>query len=688
LDEHLSFIPIKYKAAVRLSAFSFVAAYNGQWEQGDWEHFLAELVATTDLKTLESDPESRDSIGMYLEKLKTLYHQEGEEAFAKRVGEARQTNFQMENVPDWLLTVGSSVWGSVKSLLAWLRHLWAAELKAESLPRSIPLAMRGLLGTLFPVIKLKYVFVLLGAVVVGGWGANALRYRGVVSALEDRRFESALKAASALESSFSSRFHAYNPLEAIWLKPAFRRLVDEQVSFAAYEVGETVRLSKRTALFTELPDLPLLDLTLEEHQDELRWNDRPTPASRLMDGDPGLALFSDDGALETTLLEVWAWQKLRQRPHPRFGSIPFVISLADFVGGAPELSKHLVASIRATVKTHGADIPEEVVFTRASRGGFLLVLTNAESSGDPVRTAAAVRTLVADPRWQRNRWWVAYRIDFSRRTLRPSLSPLNEVWVTSFQESEVAEVVRTTFPEAGEMAADELRNAPRLARALRNPLVVGMFLKYYRRSRIVPGRLGTFYQAVATEALASSPTPSPDGDGLSPQAKELLLGALAESMGPGPQALSRFKAEAAIARTLGSSEDVSVAKVNKASQALGQLLQTPLLITDASLRSWSTEHEVRFLLPSFRDYFHATVVARRLPEADRRKEAETELSAFLDDPAMQSTASLLLGLLEDSTVVFDQLLARSRMAKAEGFPKTSGWNDTAVWRLLHPWYPH
>ena len=81
-----------------------------------------------------------------------------------------------------------------------------------------------MLGTLFPVIKLKYVLVLIAVIFVGGWGINALRYRAVVKALNARQFEAAQQAAAVLETAFSSRIHAVNPLEVFWLKPAFRRL--------------------------------------------------------------------------------------------------------------------------------------------------------------------------------------------------------------------------------------------------------------------------------------------------------------------------------------------------------------------------------------------------------------------------------------------------------------------------------
>lgn len=672
LSEYLAFLPQKYRSTVSLEAHGFVVAYEGRWEHSDWEHFVAEVVATTGLDDLASDPAERDAIGAYVEELKTLYHQEGPEAFSKRTEEVRKAAFKQDQTPTLFSAVRSTALGFAKALVEWLRHLWAAELKAENLPRGIPLAVRGLLGTLFPVIKLKYVLVLLAAIFVGGWGTNALRYRAVVKALDARQFEAAQQAAAALEKAFSSRIHAFNPLEAFSLKPAFRRLVEEQVAFAAYESGELVRLGQRIALFTELPDLNLLDLTQEEHQDDVRWNDRPAPASSLMERTPGLALFSPDGALQTALLEVWAWRALRKRPHPYYGKIPVLVDLADFIGGAGELASRVVETVRSAAESRGFPIPEKVVREKGARGGFMLVLTRLEASGDPLRTAEAVRSLVSDPSWKGNRWLVGYRIGLARRALRPSLSPLTEVWVAPFREAELAGVMKESFPQVPDSIVADLRRSPRIARALRNPLVMAMFLKHYRRNRIVPDRLGSFYRAVTLDALATSTTEEKDGATLAPRAKELLLGLLAEAVDPRQGDLPRFEAEAALAQALrGRLDETSVLVVSKAFNALEVLLQTDLIVTDSSASSWTSGPQVRFLLPSFRDYFHATAVARRLPNAEREGKAETELALFLDDPAMEPSASFLVGLVEDSTVVFDLLLARSRRADVEEFPKAS-----------------
>lgn len=672
MDEALAFLDPQFRPSVCLAAYGFVVAFKGEWAHSNWEKFLAEEVAATGLGDLADDPAQRNALGSFLEELKALYHEEGEEAFARRMEEVREEVFKPSQPTGLLAVVGSNILGFWKSLLDWFRHLWAAELKAESLPRGIPLAVRGLLGTLFPVIKLKYVFVLIAAVFVGGWGTNALRYRAVVNALDARQFEAAQQAAAVLEESFLSRIHAFNPLEAFWLRPAFGRLMEEQVSFGAYEEGELARLGERIALFTDLPGISLLDLSLEEHQDEVRWNDQPTPARDLMAHKPGLALLSSDGALQTVILEVWAWRALRKRPHPRFGTIPVVVDLADFVGDADDLANHIVATLRASSQSHGVEIPGRVVRQRAAEGGFLLVVTRLEASGDPIRTAEAVRSLISDVSWRNNRWWVGYRIEFARRSLRPSLSPLTEVWVAKFQEAELAGVVRDAIPQAPDAVVADLRRTPRVARALRNPLVMAMFLKQYRRNRTVPHRLGSFYRAVTLEALSSSRTEDEEGEALSPQAKEYLLGKLAETIGPRRETLPRFEAEAALAQTLkGRLKEPSVSVISKASKAMEVLLQTDLIVADSSATSWSSGYQVRFLLPSFREYFHATAVARRLPGAEREGKAEAELAPFLDDPAMQYAASFLVGLVEDATIIFDLLLARLRRAMSEEFPKAS-----------------
>ena len=187
LSESLAFLPQKYRSTVRLEAHGLVVAYEGRWEHADWEHFLAEVVAATGLDDLASDPAQQDALGAYLEELKALYNKEGPEAFSKLTEEARKAAFKQGRAPTLFSAVSSTALGFAKSFLGWLRHLWAAELKAENLPRGIPLAVRGLLGTLFPVIKLKYVLVLIAVIFVGGWGINALRYRAAVKALNARQ---------------------------------------------------------------------------------------------------------------------------------------------------------------------------------------------------------------------------------------------------------------------------------------------------------------------------------------------------------------------------------------------------------------------------------------------------------------------------------------------------------------------
>ena len=211
MDEALAFLDPQFRPSVCLAAYGFVVAFKGEWAHSNWEKFLAEEVAATGLGDLADDPAQRNALGSFLEELKALYHEEGEEAFARRMEEVREEVFKPSQPTGLLAVVGSNILGFWKSLLDWFRHLWAAELKAESLPRGIPLAVRGLLSTLFPVIKLKYVFVLIAAVFIGGWGTNALRYRAVVIALDARQFEAAQQAAAVLEESFLSRIHAFTP---------------------------------------------------------------------------------------------------------------------------------------------------------------------------------------------------------------------------------------------------------------------------------------------------------------------------------------------------------------------------------------------------------------------------------------------------------------------------------------------
>ena len=89
MDEPLAFLDPQFRPSVCLAAYGFVVAFKGEWAHSNWEKFLAEEVAATGLGDLADDPAQRNALGSFLEELKALYHEEGEEAFARRLEEVR-----------------------------------------------------------------------------------------------------------------------------------------------------------------------------------------------------------------------------------------------------------------------------------------------------------------------------------------------------------------------------------------------------------------------------------------------------------------------------------------------------------------------------------------------------------------------------------------------------------------------
>lgn len=94
VDEPLAFLDPQFRPSVCLAAYGFVVAFKGEWAHSDWENFLAEEVAATGLGDLADDPAQRNALGSFLEELKALYHEEGEEAFARRMEEVREEAFK------------------------------------------------------------------------------------------------------------------------------------------------------------------------------------------------------------------------------------------------------------------------------------------------------------------------------------------------------------------------------------------------------------------------------------------------------------------------------------------------------------------------------------------------------------------------------------------------------------------
>ncbi|MCH7921771.1 MAG: hypothetical protein IH975_01900 [Nitrospinae bacterium] len=94
MDEPLAFLDPQFRPSVCLAAYGFVVAFKGEWAHSDWENFLAEEVAATGLGDLADDPAQRNALGSFLEELKALYHEEGEEAFARRMEEVREEAFK------------------------------------------------------------------------------------------------------------------------------------------------------------------------------------------------------------------------------------------------------------------------------------------------------------------------------------------------------------------------------------------------------------------------------------------------------------------------------------------------------------------------------------------------------------------------------------------------------------------